>query len=60
MEVKLKTQNIMIIIMIIIIMSGLYRNFNFKNLKFEPFWQSVIYILALIIGVILLFRKVNK
>ena len=53
---KIKVNTVLIISMIIIIGSGLYRNFNFKTLKFDPFWQSMIYILALIIGFLLLFR----
>ncbi|TCP24026.1 hypothetical protein EV195_107192 [Tenacibaculum skagerrakense] len=57
MKFKLQTEPVMIIMMMVIILASLYRNFNFKTSKFEPFWQSMIYILALVIGVLLLLRK---
>lgn len=46
----------LLVIMLIIIGSGLYRNFNFKTLKFEPFWQSMMYILGIIVGILLLWK----
>jgi len=57
MKIKLKTETIMIIMMMIIITASLYRNFDYKSLKFEPFWLSIIYIITLFIGIFVLFRN---
>jgi hypothetical protein len=57
MIIKSKTETIMIIMMMIIIGVSLFRNFNFKISKFEPFWLSMIYIFTLFIGVLLLLRN---
>jgi ABC-type nickel/cobalt efflux system permease component RcnA len=48
------------IVCVIILVVSLIRNFNFKLYKFEPFWQSIVYFLALCIGIWLIFRKYKK
>jgi hypothetical protein len=45
------------LIIAVITGSAAITNFNFKTLKFEPFWQSMLFIAVFVISIVIMFKR---
>lgn len=55
-----KKLSIPLLIILIIIGSGIYRNFNFETLRFEKFWLGILYIFTFLLTLFLLLKPDKK
>ncbi len=55
-----KKLNFGLLVILVIIGSAILRNFNFRELKFEPFWQSMLFIATFLLALFFLFNSKRK
>ena len=55
-----KKLSIPLLIILVIIGSAIYRNFNFETMKFEKFWLGILYIFTFLLTLFLMLYPNKK
>jgi hypothetical protein len=55
-----KKLSIPLLIILVIIGSAIYRNFNFETMKFEKFWLGILYIFTFLLTLFLMIYPDKK
>lgn len=55
-----KKLSIPLLIILIVIGSGIYRNFNFETMAFEKFWLGILYVVAFLLTLFFLLKPDKK